>query len=156
MIPPLIPNTERAARSASEKNKNSSVKPPSPAEQKEEIYSIIKRFGGHMDEPMRQLPALEGQLSESAAMEERGKNPEEEFRGGRTQGNLAAGLAEAIQDISSKIQSHPDLNTTRALKDNTKFLLNNPKVKALVENPTFQQMYPDFWNRMATYNNIRD
>jgi len=132
------------------------VIPPSPAQKKAEIYEIIKKFGGNRGEALRQLPSLEGQLSESAAMEAKGKSPEEEFRGGRTQGNLAAGLAEAIQDISSKIQSHPDLNSTRALKDNSKFLLNNPKVRALVEHPEFQKMYPDFWNRMSTYNNIRD
>lgn len=156
MIPPLIPNTENAARSASETNRRRPVNPPSPAQQRDEIYNIIKRFGGHTDEPLRQLSSLEGQLAESAAMEARGKRPEEEFRGGRTHGNLAAGLAEAIQDISSKIQSHPDLNSTRALKENTKFLLSDPKVRALVEHPEFQKMYPDFWNRMSTYNNIRD
>jgi hypothetical protein len=151
----LVEAASNQAQQEANRKKRGSGATPQPMTDTDTIRGILKRFGGD-NEALNQLPGLEGQLKESVETQAQGKRPEQEFMGGQTHGNLAAGLASAIRKISDKIQSHPDLNSTIALEENKKYLLNDPEVRALVEHPRFKQMYPDFWHRMATYNNIRD
>lgn len=98
-------------------------------------------------EASSQYPSLESALKKSAEEEAAGGHPSREF-GGAMKGNLAAGLAHAVQDIMGKIKEK-NMGNVETVLANKKFLASNPEVASLVNHPVFMQKFPDFWQKIA-------
>lgn len=138
----------KEAADAAAANKTDTQTVSEPPKKLEEVKKLIDLGGSELEsEAKRQYPSLESALKKSAEEEAAGGHPSTEF-GGATKGNLAAGLAHAVQDIMGKIKEK-NMGNVETVLANKKFLASNPEVASLVNHPVFMQKFPDFWQKIS-------